>query len=369
MHPKVPAGLVRLVAEASAELRYLPETKGLSEARGLPELVTFVAVDEESIRPFVAEVERLVSYWPPFPAAATRRTLQNTLRGATGDPLPLVEKLVSDVRLLPGGELVRVPVDLGKAVSMVLPGIGLPRDLKDVEKRLAEVFADTLRVPTANALVAAVCNIEGVRVEQGRVVSTRLTSYKPVTVVGDPLADELQEATRTHDEVAVDRLKSASSRETFRLVVTPPEKHPDIGRSLARALSGNTTFVSFEEELLKRAEPRFEWYEKGELFAATRVRIERLAEETMDAILDEHGRPGASIVLGDTALFERCKAEGLVRRLYDTVLAGQRGFWVLVIPGVIKDRQPRLNERFEVFHPKGAVLPIGDEIPGFQARG
>ena len=34
----------------------------------------------------------------------------------------------------------------------------------------------------------------------------------------------------------------------------------------------------------------------------------------------------------------------LPRRLYDETLSGSRGFWVLVVPGVIHNRQPRFNK-------------------------
>ena len=76
-----------------------------------------------------------------------------------------------------------------------------------------------------------------------------------------------------------------------------------------------------------------------------------------------HGRSGNTIVLGDTALLGLCEALDLPRRLYDETLSGSRGFWVLVVPGVIHNRQPRFNEGPPMWHLEGATLPLLKPLP------
>jgi hypothetical protein len=74
-------------------------------------------------------------------------------------------------------------------------------------------------------------------------------------------------------------------------------------------------------------------------------------------------------IVTDTALWELCSALHLVRRLYDATLSGAHGFWVLVIPGVIRHRQPLFNEREPVFHIDGATIPLDRELVGVPQPG
>ena len=59
------------------------------------------------------------------------------------------------------------------------------------------------------------------------------------------------------------------------------------------------------------------------------------AEQTLFQLLDQHGQSGQRVVIGDTALLGLCEALDLPRRFYDQTMSGNRGFWVLVVPGVI----------------------------------
>ena len=104
--------------------------------------------------------------------------------------------------------------------------------------------------------------------------------------------------------------------------------------------------------------------ERAERFVAQRDALTEAAEATLFRLLDEHGRPGNVVVLGDTALFGLCEALDLPRRLYDETLSGSRGFWVLVVPGVIHNRQPRFNEGPPMWHLEGATLPLLNPLPG-----
>jgi hypothetical protein len=78
-------------------------------------------------------------------------------------------------------------------------------------------------------------------------------------------------------------------------------------------------------------------------------RPQRLTEPRLDTWRRFHGRL-------DTT--------DLPRRLYDETLSGSRGFWVLVVPGVIHNRQPRFNEGAPMWHLEGATLPLLNLLPG-----
>ena len=59
-----------------------------------------------------------------------------------------------------------------------------------------------------------------------------------------------------------------------------------------------------------------------------------------------------------------CDALHLVRRLYDLTATGGKGHWVLVIPGLVHQRQPLFNERpgATVFSIDGAVWPLAQPV-------
>ncbi|MBI4700088.1 MAG: hypothetical protein HY744_02800 [Deltaproteobacteria bacterium] len=66
-------------------------------------------------------------------------------------------------------------------------------------------------------------------------------------------------------------------------------------------------------------------------------------------------------MLGDTAMLAVCDALHLVRTLCDETSAGGRGFWILVVPGVVYRKQPLFLERAPIFHPE-TTLPIGPAL-------
>ncbi|MEQ1564029.1 MAG: hypothetical protein ABMA64_00205, partial [Myxococcota bacterium] len=68
------------------------------------------------------------------------------------------------------------------------------------------------------------------------------------------------------------------------------------------------------------------------------------------------------VVVGDAGILGVLGALDLVRRWYDETRSGERGFWVLVIPGQIRERQPFFNDRTAVFHLDGVMLPIDEPI-------
>ena len=103
--------------------------------------------------------------------------------------------------------------------------------------------------------------------------------------------------------------------------------------------------------------------ERAERFVSQRDALTEAAEATLFRLLAEHGQPGRILVLGDTALLALCEALDLPRRLYDETLSGSRGFWVLLVPGVIYNRQPRFNEGPVMWHLEGATLPLHHPLP------
>src|SRR5262249_6504771 len=138
---------------------------------------------------------------------------------------------------------------------------------------------------------------------------------------------------RTPEEAIRDMLAEASRTRGFRMLVTPPELHPKIGRSVAEAIRG--TWVSLEEEFFADHGGNITGLERAERFAAQRYQLTDAAKATMERLLEQYGRPGNVVVLGDTGVLGICEALDLPRHVYEETLSGARGFWVLVVPGVI----------------------------------
>jgi hypothetical protein len=199
--------------------------------------------------------------------------------------------------------------------------------------------------------------VQGSLVLPGRAASILATS----PLAGDELPTTLG-AERSPELVVRDMLKEAADSRGFRMLVTPPEAHAEIGRSIAAALGGK--WVSFDDAFFGEHATDIKSLERAERFVAQREALTEAAEATLFNLLEEHGRPGNVIVLGDTALFGVCEVLDLPRRLYDETLSGSRGFWILVVPGVIHNRQPRFNEGPAMWHLEGATLPLLNPLPG-----
>jgi hypothetical protein len=198
--------------------------------------------------------------------------------------------------------------------------------------------------------------VQGDRIVPGRSHSV----VAPVPLAADALPQVLA-AERSPEESVRDLLRDAAKSRGFRMLVTPPELHAAIGPSVARALGAR--WVSFEHEFFTKYEGDLARLERAERFAAQRDDLTDAAEELLADLLDEHGRAGEAVVLGDTALLGLCGALDLPRRLYDDTLSGERGFWVLVVPGVIHNRQPRFNEGQPMWQLQGATLPLSNLLP------
>ena len=300
----------------------------------------------------------------PVAAGGARQRAKNSgglLPHFNGDPLALGVRLCEDVEIAETGHLFIGPVDPKHSIAFVIGQTRDPIALEDLEHRVRRVFGPQTPYPDADHLLSILrdldCRVQGNIVLPGRTGS----------IVASPAlsADDLPNSfgnERSPEAVVRDMLRDASASRGFRMLVTPPERHPELGRSVATALAGK--WVSFEDAFFADHAAEIPSLERAERFVGQREALTEAAEATLFRLLEEHGKPGNVVVLGDTSLFGLCEALDLPRRLYDETLSGSRGFWVLVVPGVIHNRQPRFNEGPPMWHLEGATLPLLNPLPG-----
>jgi serine/threonine protein kinase len=349
-------GIVRLLVRVTPGRAHLFEVDGAEQP-----LVARPHFDRETVKAFAAEVVRLAGQWPPVEPDTARRTLAGLLPHFGGDPLALGVRLCEDVEVAETGHLFVGPLDPKQSIGFVLDQTREPIALEELAARVRRIFGPQTPYPDPDHLLAILreldCRVEGLFVLPGRagsIVDVRRFS-------ADALPGALG-AERGPEIVVRDMLKEAAGSRGFRMLVTPPEGHAEIGRSVAAALGGR--WVSFEDAFFGEHSGDIQALERAEQFAAQREALTEAAEKTLFELLEEHGRPGNVIVLGDTALFGVCEALDLPRRLYDETVSGARGFWILVVPGVIHNRQPRFNEGPAMWHLEGATLPLLKPLPG-----
>ena len=349
------SGIVRLVLRVSMGRAHMFEVDGADQP-----LVARPAFDRETLKAFAAEVVRLAGQWPPVEPETARRTLAGLLSHFDGDPLALGVRLCEDVEIAETGHLFIGPVDPKHSIAFVIDQTRDPIALEDLDRRVRRVFGPHTPYPDAVHLLTILgdldCCVRGNMVVPGR----------PGSIVAEPAlaADDLPNSfgnERSPEVVVRDMLRDASASRGFRMLVTPPERHPELGRSVATALAGK--WVSFEDAFFAEHAAEIPSLERAERFVGQREALTEAAEATLFRLLEEHGKPGNVIVLGDTSLFGLCEALDLPRRLYDETLSGSRGFWILVVPGVIHNRQPRFNEGPAMWHIEGATLPLLNPLP------
>lgn len=355
-------GFLRLLAElAPTRFACLPV---LDEDPG--EVLARPTFDAQSIEAFL-QAARTLAAWPPKKADGVRQSLQSYLPEYPLDPIGLATRLSRDLRLTEDGELYESPVLLSAAVSHVLRKARFPVAMVELRSTLLAHFGSALNPPPElPELVVLVTKLASYQVDAASgtidVPATRSIETK-AEVPADPLPLELR--AQDPGELACGILRSLADRDGFRLVVASPEAQSDIARSLVRCLGDDATFVSYEDEFFGRLGGQIDALERAEKFLAGRPKLRREAETLLDALVKDRGRPGARIVLGDTALWGVCDALHLVRRLYDLTATGGRGFWVLVIPGLVHQSQPLFNEKpgAIVFSMGGTVLPLVKPVP------
>lgn len=349
-------GIVRLLVRATPGRAQIFEVDGADQP-----LVARPIFDRDTVKAFAAEVVRLAGQWPPVEPESARRTLAGLLPHFDGDPLALGVRICEDVEITETGHLFIGPVDPKHSIGFVIDQTREPIALEDLAVRVRRIFGPHTPYPDPDHLLAILrdldCRVQGSLVLPGRASSI----VAPSPLAADDMPSAFG-AERSPELVVRDMLKEAARSRGFRMLVTPPEGHADIGRSVATALSGK--WVSFEDAFFAEHGADIKALERAERFVAQREALTEAAEQTLFNLLEEHGKPGNVIVLGDTALFGLCEALDLPRRLYDETLSGSRGFWILVVPGVIHNRQPRFNEGPAMWHLEGATLPLLHPLPG-----
>ncbi|MBK6520463.1 MAG: protein kinase [Polyangiaceae bacterium] len=352
-------GLVRLLVRLSsrAHLVELDETEPL---------LAQPVFDRDTLRAFAAAVHRFASTWPPVEPEAARRALSALIPQYHGDPLALGVRLAEDVEIAETGHLFIPPLDPHHSLDFVLRHAREPIPFAELGSRVRRIFGEGTPVPADHDHLISVlanldCQVQGDVVLPGRTGSV----LAPAPLPADDAPAALQVgvgASRTPEEIVRDMLRDAATSRGFRMLVVPPESMAAVGRSVASAIGGR--FVSFEDAFFGAHAAELPALERAERFSAQRGALTEAAEATLFELLEEHGNPGNVIVLGDTALLALCEALDLPRRLYDETLSGSRGFWVLVVPGVIHNRQPRFNEDLPMWHLEGATLPLMRELGG-----
>ena len=349
------AGIIRLLARVAAGRMHISEVDGAEQS-----LVARPIFDRDTLRAFAAEVGRIANQWPPLEPEAARRTLTGLLPNFDGDPLALGVRFCEDVQIAETGHLFIAPLDARLTIGFVLDQTREPLELADLEHRVRRIFGPDTPYPGPEHLVALLheldCQVHGDLVLSGKTGSL----LAPPALPGDPLPPTV-DAERTPEQSVRRMLRDAATSRGFRMLVTPPEDHATIGRSVATAISG--TWLSFEDAFFAEHGSQLAMLERAERFVAQRDALTEAAEATLFGLLEEHGQPGRILVLGDTALLALCEALDLPRRLYDETLSGSRGFWVLIVPGVIYNRQPRFNEGPVMWHLEGATLPLLNPLP------
>ncbi len=337
--------------------------EGIPGLRG--ELIALPAFEARQLRELLSEAERLAD-WPPKQGEAARDSLAATLPGFAGDPVELVARIASDLDRTDAGELFRPPVDPRLALPFLLHREQLPMALDALKAEIDAHFNDQVDWPADQTLADLVAELDlpGVRLD-----GDQLVARGPDAVEARPgpepdaLPAMLLTAERSPSQIVGGMLAAAQREGSWRMVVTPPDQHPELGRNIARAMGPDANFISFEAELLGRMESDFAKFEKAERFAFLRDELTEAAETLLRDLLREHGRPGAVNVLGDLALLELCQATHLVQQIYNATLGTERGMWVVVVPGIIHKQQPMLNRSAPLFHIEGAVLPLDQAIP------
>lgn len=318
--------------------------------------------DRAAVRAFVAEVLRLASIWPPIEAESARRTLATALPEYSADPLQLATRLCDDVDFTEGGRIFLHPVQPMQSLAFVLERERDPLTLTELKDRVRQTFGERCAFPEPDDLLGFLHDLDH-QVQDGRVVPLAARP-RSVAAPGAPASDPLPPlfgAEKPPHVALRDLLREVAGSRGFRLLVTPPEKHTDIGRSVAAALGG--TYVSFEDAFFRIHGARIDALERAEQYVAQRPILTEHAEDVLRELLEAHGRPGRTVVLGDTALLGLCGAQDAPRWFYDQTLSGSQGFWIMVVPGVILNRQPRFNEDVPLFHLEGVTFPLLESMP------
>jgi serine/threonine protein kinase len=352
-----PSGLLRLFVELDTHRFHLLADLGESP---LPQLVR-PWFSRAALTTFADTVVRVVK-WPPEPAAAARTTLRMVLPEYEGDPLVLAERLVPSVCTTAGGALFQPPVPVDEAIRYVLDSTRDGLDHPGLVATTETVFAG--RGPAVPPLHALPALLEGSpwRVDGVRIVRRDAAAPEATSPRGDPAHDLLGvDATVDPLDRVRDILRDASARgSSFRLIVAPAQHHADIARSVVHAL--RATSIDLTDAWFRRHEATLTADARAARFPALKATTAAKLDALFDALVAAHGVPGRTLVVHNTGLLGVLGGLDQVRLLYDRVQGQAKGFWVLVIPGIIRSRQPLFNDQTEVWHQPGLVLPLAEPL-------
>lgn len=347
--------LVARVADARVRLMQVEEVDGPVLARA--------GIDTGDLVRFAQEARHQASGWPLKAPEVSRRALRQILteRQLPGDPLRVATQLLPDLQLTDRGELFESPIQAADALRYALEAEGPPLSIDRMLERVTEAFGRAaLTVPRGD--LPKLLEPMGYRVQGDRVLDAADGSVETVTPVADPLPPSL--AIDPGEQVGA-MLEEARSARGFRMLIARPDRHLAVGASVAARL--DAPLVSFADRWFRHHEDKLDRLEKAERFAAQRRKLVRATEAVFDELLSERGRPGVATVVSDLGILGSTDALDLVRRWYDATATGERGFWVLVLPGVIHDRQPLFNGRDPIFHLDGVTLPLDALVPARSA--
>lgn len=342
------AALARLVAWTGGRLEVL-------RAPGAEIALARSDIPSDAFAAFLAEAHELAESWPPIAAEASVHRLRQALPSYGGNPLTLAADLLPRVHRMAGGELFVDTLEPAVRVEHVVRRERLPLALDALHRHLDETFSGVF-APLSPEVLGACLDDLGAEIRDGVIVPREPRSVRPAAV-------EIPARTvpRSATEEARAFLQAAAKSRGFRLVVTPPERHREIGRSIAEVLDGR--WISFEERWFERHGGELGKMARAERYAAQRGRLTRSAESLLDDLLTDESAVGEVRVLGDTGLLGILGALDSIRRLYDETLTGEFGFWVLVIPGrILDERQPFFNNKERVWHLSGVVLEVEEPL-------
>ena len=351
------AGVLRLLCHLSAGAYHVVTVDG-----GAGPILARPVFDRDALRGFCLAVVELARKWPPEEADSARRTLAARLPHFGGDALALGVHLCQDVQVTSTGQLFLAPLYGRQAIDFVIHRAVLDNfPLARLESTIREIFGEYVVLPEASEVLQILrelgCQVQGNTIRLGGRHSVLASPPPPADDAAAPHLDVGAVGQhRTPEQVVRDLLIEAQGSRGFRMLVAPPESHGEIARSVAAVLGGR--YLSFEDAFFADHAHDLPALERAERFPSQREALTEAAEHTLFRLLDEHGRSGQTLVLGDTALWGLCEALDLPRRLYDQTLSGSVGFWVLVVPGRIYHRQPLWNEGPPLWHLAGATLPL-----------
>lgn len=305
----------------------------------------------QALKDYAGVVWRLAESWPPVDADVAARQLRAALPGLRGDPLGLAVDLFTQVHRMAGGGLFVTSLEPSLAVEHVLGHAEHRLRVRDLAERIEETFHGVVPCPPESALGELQIDDDGFIVPAGQ--GPRSIRQRPPVV-------RLQKTSAEKEAVAA--LAAAARHRGFRIVLAPPGKYREIGRSVAGVIGAR--YISFEDRWFEKHDDEIDRMLRAERFAAQRKRLTRSADELLDEIVGNEGEKGKAYVIGDTALLGALDALENVRYLYDLTLSGEHGFWVLVIPGCFAERsQPLFNNKTEVWHLDGVVVQVEEPLP------